>query len=49
MLLIETELTNNIASFGGALYISDYNLNKADLLNILLYGNKADDFGSNLV
>lgn len=39
MLLVETELSNNFALIGGALYISDYNLNNADLLNIVLYGN----------
>lgn len=49
LLLVESELTNNIASYGGALYISDYNLNRPDLMDILLYGNLAKDFGSNTV
>lgn len=47
--IIQTELTNNSASYGGALYISDHNLNKPELLHNLFYGNNAEDFGKNIV
>lgn len=49
LILVETEFTNNNAAQGGALHVSDYNLNKPNLLNVLLYGNNAEDFGNNLV
>lgn len=39
LLLVNTELTNNNASSGGALFVSDYNLNKPELLNVLFSGN----------
>lgn len=49
LLLVDTELSSNNAAYGGALYVSDYNVNQADLLNNLLYGNSAYDYGSNIV
>lgn len=48
-MLIEIELTNNDASYGGALYMSNYTLNKPELFDLLFYGNYAKDFGDNIV
>lgn len=49
LILADTELSENHALYGGALFFVDFALNQPDLLKLLLFWNKADDFGSNLV
>jgi len=47
--IYNTQLTSNKAKIGGAIYIMDYFFNTPSKLDILMMGNEAATFGSNLV